>query len=84
LVAKRATGTFHLCGAEKLSRYEIGRLLAEKHPELQPKIVAGSRKDYTGPPRPADTSLNCSKVQQILSFPLPRFSDSLKQDQSGF
>jgi dTDP-4-dehydrorhamnose reductase len=84
LVAKRATGTFHLCGAEKLSRYEIGRFLAEKHPELQPKIVAASRKDYPGPPRPPDTSFDCSKAQQLLSFQLPRFSDWLKQDQSGF
>ena len=84
LLAKDAIGTFHLCGAEKLSRYRIGELLAGKHPELQPKIVEGSRKDYQGPPRPADTSLNCEKVQPCLSFPLPKFSEWLAGDQSGF
>ncbi len=84
LATNQAVGTFHLCGAEKLSRYEIGRLLAARHPELNPKIVPGSRQDYSGPPRPADTSMDCSKVQRLLSFPLSKFSDWLKSDQSGF
>jgi len=84
LITKNARGTFHLSGAEKLSRYEIGQLLAAKHPELNPKIIAGSRKEYKGPPRPADTSMNCAKVQRLLSFQLPRFSEWLQADQSGF
>jgi dTDP-4-dehydrorhamnose reductase len=79
-----AQGTYHLAGAEKLSRYRIGQLLAERHPELQPKIIAGSRTEYKGPPRPPDTSLDCSKIQQFLSFRLPRFSEWLLADQSGF
>jgi len=84
LVTRNALGAYHLCGAEKLSRYEIGQLLAERHQELNPKIIAGSRKDYKGPPRPPDTSMNCTKVQQLLSFALPRFSEWLRQDQTGF
>lgn len=84
LCARRATGTFHLCGAEKLSRCAIGELLAQRHPELQPKIKPGTRKDYQGPPRPADTSLNCNKVQQLLSFNLPRFPEWLKQHSGEF
>jgi dTDP-4-dehydrorhamnose reductase len=84
LALKGPIGMFHLCGAEKLSRYQIGQLLAKKHPELNPKIVAASRNEYVGPPRPADTSMICSKVQEFLSFPLPKFSDWLKEDQSGF
>jgi len=84
LATRGAVGTFHLCGAEKLSRYQIGRLLAAKHPELNPKIVAGSRKDYIGAPRPADTAMDCSKVQRLLSFRLPGLSEWLKEDQSGF
>jgi dTDP-4-dehydrorhamnose reductase len=84
LLDQGAAGTFHLCGAEKLSRYQIGRLLAERHPELNPRIRAASRAEYKGPPRPPDTSLNCEKVQRLLSFPLPRFSEWLRQDRSGF
>ena len=78
LFGKNARGTYHLNGAEKLSRYEIGRILAERHPELNPQIIAGSRKEYKGAPRPADTSLNCSKIQKILSFEIPKLSEWLQ------
>lgn len=84
VAAKRARGTFHLCGRERLSRYQIGQLLAQKHPELQPKINQTSRKTYQGPPRPPDTSMNCAKVQKLLSFELPRFSDWIARDTTGF
>lgn len=84
LIQKEARGTFHLCFSEKLSRYEIGQALAAKHPELTPRIQPASRKDYKGPPRPADTSMINTKAQQLLSFELPKFSDWLRQDHSGF
>lgn len=71
LVNRKATGLFHLAGAERLSRVEIARLIANRWPQLNPKIEASSRKEYQGAPRPADTSLNCAKVQKLLSFPLP-------------
>lgn len=72
------TGIFHLAGSERLSRWQIGELLATVHPELQHRIEPSSRRDYSGPPRPADTSMNCSKIAAYLSFPLPRFSDWLR------
>ena len=84
LIAQNARGIFHLCGAERLSRFQIGELLADKHPELHPKINPGSRKDYKGPPRPPDTSMDCAKAQRLLSFQLPRFSDRLAQDTTGY
>lgn len=77
LVAKNVTGTFHLGGAEKLSRYEMGKLLAARWPELNPQIVAVSREEFDGAPRTADVSLNCAKVQKRLSFPLPKLSEWL-------
>jgi dTDP-4-dehydrorhamnose reductase len=77
LVAKNVTGTFHLGGAEKLSRYEIGKLLAARWPDMNPQLVPASRKEYQGAPRTPDVSLNCAKVQKLLSFPLPRFSEWL-------
>ena len=74
LASKNVTGTYHLGGAERLSRYEIGMLLAARCPELGPRIVPGSLRQYQGPPRAADVSLDCAKVQRELSFALPGFS----------
>ena len=68
-LAKRP-GLYHLAGSQRLSRLEIGQAIAESHPEWNPKIAACSLRDYDGPPRAPDTSLDCGKLQQILSFPL--------------
>jgi dTDP-4-dehydrorhamnose reductase len=77
LALKDQPGLYHVAGAERLSRWQIGRLLAQRWPQLNPKIEPASRRDYSGPPRPADTSLNCAKVQKLLSFPLPGLTDWL-------
>ena len=71
LVAQDATGLFHLCGAEKLSRYAIGRLVAARSPGLAAGIVPDTLKNYQGAPRTPDVSLNCARVRKLLSFPLP-------------
>jgi dTDP-4-dehydrorhamnose reductase len=74
LVNQRGTGLFHLAGSERLSRLQIGEIIAARWPQLNPKIEANSRKEYLGAPRPADTSLDCGKLQKLLSFPLPGLS----------
>lgn len=79
LVQKNVSGIFHLAGSERLSRFEIGKLLERYLPELQGKIEPGSLTEYQGAPRPPDTSLNCSKAQNQLSFPLPAFSKWLEE-----
>lgn len=76
-------GIFHLCGAERLSRYEIGQLLGSNHPELNPQITRGTLRDYKGSPRSPDTSMNCAKIQSKLSFPLPKFSDWVRDQPIG-
>jgi dTDP-4-dehydrorhamnose reductase len=77
------SGIFHLCGAETLSRYQIGELLAANHPELNPKIERGTLRDYKGSPRSPDTSMDCSKIQAKLSFRLPKFSDWVRAQPLG-
>jgi len=72
------SGLYHVAGSERLSRYQIGELIAARWPQLNPRVEPSSRNDYVGPPRPADTSLNCAKVQRLLSFPLPGLSEWLK------
>lgn len=70
-------GLFHVAGAERLSRWEIGVLLAGRSTEFASCLVPSSLRDYSGPPRAPDTSLNCEKIQERLSFKLPKFSDWL-------
>jgi hypothetical protein len=41
------------------------------------KIESGSAKDFPGPPRALDTSLDISKVQKVLSAPLPGLGEWL-------
>jgi dTDP-4-dehydrorhamnose reductase len=71
LANQKQAGLFHLAGAEKLSRWQIGQLLVQRWPEVKTKIESGSAKDFPGPPRALDTSLNIAKVQEVLSVPLP-------------
>lgn len=71
LAALNQPGLYHLAGAERLSRWEIGKLLAVRWPDLHPKFDPGLVQEYLGAPRPPDLSLNCAKVQKLLSFPLP-------------
>jgi dTDP-4-dehydrorhamnose reductase len=71
LVGKNCAGIFHVAGAEKLSRWQIGELLVKHWPEIRVKIESGSAKDFPGLPRALDTSLDISKAQKMLTKPLP-------------
>ncbi len=79
LLEAKAVGLFHVAGSERLSRWQIGELLAARNPQLHPRIVPGSLKDYPGAPRTPDSSLNCGKAQKLLTFPLPAFSKWLAE-----
>jgi dTDP-4-dehydrorhamnose reductase len=73
-------GLYHLAGREKLSRWEIGQMVASRWPDVQARIEPSSLKDYHGPSRPADTSLNCAKIADHLSFRLPGLSEWLRDN----
>ncbi|MBM4127224.1 MAG: SDR family oxidoreductase [Nitrospira sp.] len=73
LVQRECPGLYHLGGSERLSRWEIGKSLLPWYPELNGWLVEGSSQDHRGAPRPADLSLNCEKIQRLLSFPIPGF-----------
>jgi dTDP-4-dehydrorhamnose reductase len=77
LAAQNRAGLFHVAGAERLSRWQIGQLLAGRRPELKANIEPGSARDFPGPPRAPDTSLNISKAQNVLSRPLPGLTEWL-------
>jgi dTDP-4-dehydrorhamnose reductase len=77
LLLQGGTGLYHVAGSERLSRWQIGQLLAARWPQLNPRIEPASCKDYPGAARPPDTSLNCDKAKKLLSFPLPGLTEWL-------
>jgi dTDP-4-dehydrorhamnose reductase len=70
LIELNRPGLYHLGGAERLSRWEIGQALIPWYQELAGQMQPGSVKSYTGAPRPPDLSMSCDKLQALLSFPL--------------
>jgi dTDP-4-dehydrorhamnose reductase len=70
LVRMNRPGLYHLAGRERMSRWEIGQLLAARWPDLDARMSGASLKDYSGPRRSPDTSLNCARFAALLDFPL--------------
>jgi dTDP-4-dehydrorhamnose reductase len=70
LVAKAQEGICHVAGGERLSRWQIGQLIATSCPHLNPRLEPASLHTYTSAPRAPDTSLHCAKAQALLSFRL--------------
>ena len=79
LMQQRVAGLFHVCGADKLSRWQIANLLLPRWPALSGKIQPDTVNNYQGPPRPQDSSMNCAKVQRLLSFRLPGMAEFLAE-----
>lgn len=77
---QRRPGLYHLGGHERLSRWEIGELVAARFPALRSSIQPGSVADYHGPPRPPDLSMRSDKIQSLLSFPLPGLREWLTEN----
>jgi dTDP-4-dehydrorhamnose reductase len=78
LIGKNGAGLFHLGGSDRISRFELGRVVAACSPQLNPRIEPISIRELSEARRPPDTSLNSEKIQRMLSFPLPRISDWLR------
>jgi dTDP-4-dehydrorhamnose reductase len=73
VIGQKRPGVYHLGGSDRLSRWQIGELLARRYPDLLACIQPGSLADYHGPPRPPDLSMCSDKIQSLLSFRLPGF-----------
>jgi dTDP-4-dehydrorhamnose reductase len=81
LLESKGRGIFHVAGSERLSRWQIGRLVAALRPDLKPQIIAASLKSFQGPARPADVSLDCAKAERALGRKLPSFTEWLAQEK---
>jgi dTDP-4-dehydrorhamnose reductase len=80
LAERNQPGLYHVAGSERLSRWQIGQLVAVRWNQLNPKIEPASLREYRGAPRPPDCSLNCAKAQALLSFPLPGLTHWLAEN----
>ena len=83
LLDRGARGLFHIAGSERLSRWEIGELLAQMWKGVKPNFVRGSIRDYAGPKRSPDTSLNCDKTIALLGREMPRLSRWLEMTRNA-
>ena len=75
LATRSETGLYHLGGADRLSRMEIGAELGRWYPDLAASIQPGSVTAYRGASRPPDLSMCSGKLQRLLSFPLTGLRD---------
>ena len=80
VVECRLTGTFHLCGASRVSRFEFAQLIAEAFGLDKSLIDPVLSSQFTWPAkRPMDSSLDTSKAQQTLQHKPLEMAEALKQ-----
>jgi len=67
IIERRLTGTFHLSGATRISRYDFAKQIAETF-DLDPNLLspAKSAEFSWAAKRPRDSSLDTTKAQQTL------------------
>ena len=75
LADQKSAGIVHVAGAEKLSRFQIGKLMLRRRPNMMAAIEPGLAKDFPGPPRALDASLDISKAQNLLAKQLPGLTE---------
>ena len=80
IVEKRTTGTFHLAGATRLSRYEFAKNIAETF-NLDQNFLrpTSSEKMSWIAKRPKDTSLNIEKAKHTLNNKPLQISEALSR-----
>ncbi len=74
------SGTYHVGGRRRCSKYQFGRHLASVFGHdgglIQPVSVSESQ---LAAPRPKDTSLDVAKVSQTLGLPMPKVIGGLRR-----
>jgi len=88
LLEQKYSGIFHVCGNERISKFEFGCLIARTF-KLNIKNIEGDSilKRTELVRRPADMSLCNNKVTKELSIPIQNYNnqlaDLIKQEQNG-
>ncbi len=80
VIERRLTGTFHLCGATRVSRFDFAALIAEVFGLDKSLIDSVLSSQFKWPAkRPMDSSLDTSKAQNILRNRPLELHEALKQ-----
>ncbi len=80
VIERRLTGTFHLCGGTRVSRFEFTQQIAEVFDLDKSLIDTALSSQFTWPAkRPMDSSLDTAKANQMLKHKPLKMSEALKQ-----
>ncbi len=80
VVERKLAGTFHLCGATRVSRFEFAELIAEVFELDKSLIDPVLSSKFTWPAkRPRDSSLDTSKAQHTLQYKPLAMDEALKR-----
>ena len=80
LVAKNASGVFHVTSPDALTKYDFGAAVAEEF-GLDSRLITPTQADVH-PPRKGDLSLDVSKVTEALGHSLPTQIEGLARAHS--
>jgi dTDP-4-dehydrorhamnose reductase len=84
LLAGTASGYFHLAGAERMSRLDLGRRVARALRLPESLLVAARQADHPGPDRrPADVSLDVSRARRALGWEPRPIDEALREGRAG-
>jgi dTDP-4-dehydrorhamnose reductase len=80
LLHANCIGTFHVGGSDRVSRVELGKLIAERF-DLDVNLISEASSDDFAhlAPRPPDTTLNTSKTQAACDWEPQFLRDALDQ-----
>ncbi len=85
MVQREARGLFHVAGADRVSKYEFGRAMANGMKISMENVNKGSLADMPlGAPRSPDISLGCGKTERFLGEPMPRCEDGMARFLSDY
>lgn len=78
IISKKITGLFHLSGNTRISRYDLAVLLAQKL-GLNTKLIIPTKIEYMNwnSPRPADCSLDSTKISSLLETKPKEISETI-------
>jgi dTDP-4-dehydrorhamnose reductase len=80
IIERKLTGTFHLCGATRVNRFEFAQLIAETFNLNKSLIDSVVSSQFKWPAkRPKDSSLDTTKAQQTLKHKPLGIDEALKQ-----
>jgi len=79
VIERKISGTLHLAGPERMSRYEFGLKLLNKLQVDARKLIPIKKDEFSfGKIMPKDSSLNTEKAFSLLNEKPQNFEDSLK------